>query len=823
MSASPRDLILQGTWHHALFTTYSLSLSFFESHLWCGGLKKRGCREAWVIADLDGYSASLAERQSRFVGHDYRLIPVALKHGVFHPKCSFLSGPDGALLLVGSGNLTFGGHGRNIEVLEVFRSAEHPSIFAEFAGFLAALRERKDLLNPDPAWIPHFEELARRAAGGTPPPLNSSLRLLHSTQESILDQLATAAAPLGFPSEARILSPFFDNHAEAVASLTNRLQPARLRIALPPHEKEKSSFPFTHPPGGIRAEAAKVTVEKPSRKLHAKWIELDFASGDRLTLTGSVNATRQALCSTNNIEVGILRSDSNPAASPLQWVQAATPAEVENHDFEKAGLGSRALLHARVSEDGNLRGCVLGPHGASTLWQATLDLPNGSTHAFEVTTDSTGAFTHRLPSSQAIDDCPGLQLRLSQAEVRAQCWVQNDSIIEMADLGVRFAGNFLRGEASEDDEISFLTSLHESIAELAPALAAHHASRATSTSEGAKQPKPELVVPLSSLAPIEEGDEVFSETAYVSGASSRSQKLAKVLDRVFRNFQEQPARVISSRRPGEEDDDSLSEEEAVAKAQEEEENSPPRSEKHDSKLKEFHNHMLAYVGKEGALPAKRAAFFIWFHTELREHLRGSPADLQPALTFLREWFLLATRHLRLSAMDVPADACVWLAACILGLQTKPDELPELAEALERYLPETEPPELWAEAPAVPPSYLRLVPPGADLLAGARSIRSIRTFRQEVSILKACAETVPPRSPPSDLKLFKSADGKELKRRLLSSLKVVPIHELRLGRRACPNPRCNFVIPSALFETLRLQRVVICANCEGVVIDLTSRA
>lgn len=254
MSASPRELILQGTWHHALFTTYSLSLSFFESHLWCGGLKKRGCREAWVIADLDGYSASLAERQSRFVGQDYRLVPVALKHGVFHPKCSFLSGPDGALLFVGSGNLTFGGHGRNIEVLEVFRSSEHPSIFAEFAQFLAALRDRKDLLNPDPAWLSHFEALARRAARGTPPPPNPPLRLLHSTQESILDQLTTAAASLGSPGEARVLSPFFDPHAEAVVSLADRLKPSRLRIALPPHDKEKSSFPFTRPPGANRAD-----------------------------------------------------------------------------------------------------------------------------------------------------------------------------------------------------------------------------------------------------------------------------------------------------------------------------------------------------------------------------------------------------------------------------------------------------------------------------------------------------------------------------------------------------------------------------------------
>ncbi len=241
MSVSPRDLILQGTWHHALFTTYSLSLSFFESQLWRGVLKKKGCREAWVIADLDGYSESLGERQSRFVGHEYRLVPVALPRGVFHPKCSYLSGPEGDLLLIGSGNLTFGGHGRNIEVLEIFRSAEHPTVFAEFADFLAALRARADFLNPEPAWLDQFERLARRAARRqSPASATTPPRLLHSTSRSILDQLSDIAQPFGEVTEARILSPYFDSKAEAVATLAQRLKIPRLKIGLPPKTGEKA-------------------------------------------------------------------------------------------------------------------------------------------------------------------------------------------------------------------------------------------------------------------------------------------------------------------------------------------------------------------------------------------------------------------------------------------------------------------------------------------------------------------------------------------------------------------------------------------------------
>ena len=79
-----------------------------------------GCREIWVVADAQGYQSSLVERRSHGVGQEYHLVPFALPHGVFHPKCCYLEGTEGDLLAIGSGNLTFGGFGRNLEVLASF-------------------------------------------------------------------------------------------------------------------------------------------------------------------------------------------------------------------------------------------------------------------------------------------------------------------------------------------------------------------------------------------------------------------------------------------------------------------------------------------------------------------------------------------------------------------------------------------------------------------------------------------------------------------------------------------------------------------------------
>lgn len=82
---SPVEVLESGQWKAALFTTFALSLSFFESVV-LHRLRKVGCREIWVVVDAQGYRSSLMERRSTRVGQEYRLIPVALPRGVFHPK-----------------------------------------------------------------------------------------------------------------------------------------------------------------------------------------------------------------------------------------------------------------------------------------------------------------------------------------------------------------------------------------------------------------------------------------------------------------------------------------------------------------------------------------------------------------------------------------------------------------------------------------------------------------------------------------------------------------------------------------------------------------
>lgn len=86
-----------------------------------------GGRESLILADVEGVRASLSEQGAHRVGKDYDVEPVSVSGGVFHPKISVFAAGEECHLLVGSGNLTFGGWGGNCEVLEHL----HPSFAAD--------------------------------------------------------------------------------------------------------------------------------------------------------------------------------------------------------------------------------------------------------------------------------------------------------------------------------------------------------------------------------------------------------------------------------------------------------------------------------------------------------------------------------------------------------------------------------------------------------------------------------------------------------------------------------------------------------------------
>src|SRR5688572_5224771 len=106
----------------AIFLTYSLNLTFFEQLL-APALDQAGCANVLILTDPDGYQQALEMGASSIqtAGLRYVCTPLLRKGtGIQHAKMLFMAGPNRGRLLIGSGNLTFHGFGRNLEIYSRF-------------------------------------------------------------------------------------------------------------------------------------------------------------------------------------------------------------------------------------------------------------------------------------------------------------------------------------------------------------------------------------------------------------------------------------------------------------------------------------------------------------------------------------------------------------------------------------------------------------------------------------------------------------------------------------------------------------------------------
>jgi len=108
--------IPSGKFHSAIFTTFSINLYYLEQQV-LPLLGSKGIYYVSILADgtmlssqLENFVYLSQQRKRSYAIHGIQSC------GTFHPKLIFLAGPESILLLVGSGNLTTSGHGKNLEV-----------------------------------------------------------------------------------------------------------------------------------------------------------------------------------------------------------------------------------------------------------------------------------------------------------------------------------------------------------------------------------------------------------------------------------------------------------------------------------------------------------------------------------------------------------------------------------------------------------------------------------------------------------------------------------------------------------------------------------
>jgi hypothetical protein len=151
----PYDVVKSERWAFGLFTSFTLNLGFFETIVY-DAWRARGSRELVLVVDRVGYAQSLSDHRAAGAGQRYRIVPVAMDDGVFHPKLGFLANEKHAILIVGSGNLTFGGWGKNLELVDVIDSLRASKPFDGFRDFLNTFEDRRrdgTVTLPDSEWL----------------------------------------------------------------------------------------------------------------------------------------------------------------------------------------------------------------------------------------------------------------------------------------------------------------------------------------------------------------------------------------------------------------------------------------------------------------------------------------------------------------------------------------------------------------------------------------------------------------------------------------------------------------------------------------------
>lgn len=481
----PRDLLLAQRWSSLLFTTYSLSLSFVESVV--VSAVARDYRGLTVLADIEGYRASLADVGAAGAGRNYNIVPVeAQPSGVFHPKIGIFTDADGIVrATVGSGNLTFGGWGYNTELVEVLNPVRDSKCFEDLAEFIEALGSEPERIGaermPD---LSLFSETCRRAArvGRA-----GDARVLHTMFDPLDEQLANMAADAGGAVSLTVVSPFFSLH-HGVKQLAEKLSCADVFVAVPPRAPEIFDF-VASAEAGFKVSPVAADLFNDTRPLHAKLFQIECRRGT-LVVTGSANATTAAL-SGRNIEAVVVRK-LDPSYSfgwrPSGWHSGTPTGEKPPNELQ----GACIIAHL----DGrHVSGRIVGLKGAKGDWEGMLSSGARRDSIGLVTVDEQGRFRALVPAGvDPIARSSSVQLLLERQDNELRGWVALEEMLRaVREKGpvARSLGRVLSGTSTSADISAILDYLVR-----APEAAIESADR----QGGAR---PDRIAPLSSAAPMD--------------------------------------------------------------------------------------------------------------------------------------------------------------------------------------------------------------------------------------------------------------------------------------------------------------------------------
>lgn len=295
-----------GKFHSAILTTYSVSLYYLEQQV-LPLLAIKGIHYVSLLADgamlskqLASYSALSESRRRSYALHGIQC------NGAFHPKIIFLAGDQHVLALIGSGNLTSAGHGKNLESWNAVyvERADDPrmGLISDVWVFLKKLH-----LNLGSAAQHKLTTIAENCSLLQETiENNTDIRFLGSGDAlSVFDQLKTYVGKQAVGA-IYVMSPYYDINGTFLRQLADVFQPKRINVIL---QEDFGMIPHQMKPLPMIHFYRWASKDFKQDYFHAK--HLIFETAERnFMYTGSANASIAAFGGSGfpgvNVEAGLL-------------------------------------------------------------------------------------------------------------------------------------------------------------------------------------------------------------------------------------------------------------------------------------------------------------------------------------------------------------------------------------------------------------------------------------------------------------------------------------------------------------------------------------
>jgi len=424
----------------ALFTTYTFNPAFFEATILQAAFRPDGC-QIHVLVDDGPLAASAIGSYAQHIGSRYAVAPVrAPGGGIFHPKIALLENDDRQVLCVGSGNLTASGLAHQLECLDITDLAAEPVVAGQLRSFLRALAERCGSTSPRAADM--LVSAADSVRGEEPPSdrLRRGATLIHTLERTAAVQMEELLRRDGQRARVlTVLAPFHSKDGAAVRALRQAVDAPELHIA---HLGTVACNAQAY------GDAASYVVPRDHRKgppLHAKVFEFETDDG-ALVVSGSVNATRQSLQSTQNVEVSLARWTT---VSPFEW----QPCEPDQFVPQVQVFEPRRVwtMEAVLLGSSRLEALVLGQGATQAQVDWVLARASGEVERGCATLDAKGLL--RMDLSAPVGAAhEGLTLHVrGSSGIEARAWVNDQRALRAVRNGVRLGGRAPGGEPAASD------------------------------------------------------------------------------------------------------------------------------------------------------------------------------------------------------------------------------------------------------------------------------------------------------------------------------------------------------------------------------------